>query len=230
MDQLRRQKYFKQLRATAVSAFMNRTSLCASLLALTLFSTILSAQENQPSNIEVSTGSASSTPQTKKQRVISGDLSKALSAGIKYNPPPPPKPEAEQVDMREVDKPRNQIIRLPKYLVEAQRPPVFNDRNLYSKEMLRRLAYQRYISSFGRNVLNKYRLPIIGGGIDAYAMMQYEAEERNNNLAEMADKVSMYRVSGDSTEADQLKADAQNTFMRRSEYSEIPNAGRNVGK
>ncbi|MBK9992073.1 MAG: hypothetical protein IPP19_15465 [Verrucomicrobia bacterium] len=195
----------------------------SALLALTLLPGLLSASETEPAapakpNIEVSTGSAGAAPQVKKQRAISGDLSKALSSGIKYNPPPPAKPEAEQVDMRDVNKPRNEIIRLPKYLVEAKRPPVFNEHNLYTKEMLRRLAYQRYISSFGRNVLNKYRLPIIGGGIDAYAMMQYEAEERNKNLTEMADKVSMYRVSGDTAEADQLKEDTQDTLMRRTEF------------
>lgn len=203
---------------------MKCTSLCASLLALTLLSAILSAEEPKASNIEVSTGSAGAVPQKKKQRAISGDLSKALSSGIKYNPPPPtkPEPEAEQVDMRDLDKPRNQIIRLPKYVVEAQRPPVFNDRNLYSKEMLRRLAYQRYISSFGRNVLNNYRLPLIGGGIDTYTMMQYEAEERKNNMAGIADKASMYRTSGDSTQADKLKDDAQNTFMRRTEFGTTP--------
>jgi hypothetical protein len=160
----------------------------------------------------------------KKQRAISSDLSKALSAGIKYNPPPPPKPEAELVDQREVDKPRNGIIRLPKYVVEGTRPPVFNDRNLYSKEMLRRLAYQKYISSFSRNVLNKYRLPLIGGGVDTYAMMQYEADERARNMAEMDDKIAMYRVSGDDTSAKELKDDSQRSFMRRSEYIETPSA------
>ena len=114
------------------------------------------------------------------------------------------------------------IIRLPKYVVEGTRPPVFNNRNLYSKEMLRRLAYQKYISSFGRNVLNRYRLPIIGGGAEAYAMMQYEAEERKQNMAEMDDKISMYRVSGDNAEADTLKNDTQRSFMRRTEYIATP--------
>jgi len=195
---------------------MNRTCLCAGLLALTLSAPLLPAQEpTHSSNIEVSTGSAGPAPQAKK-RVISNDLSKSLSEGIKYNPPPAPKPEEEQVDMREVDKPRNQIIRLPKYVVEAQRPPVFNDRNLYSKEMLRRLAYQRYTSAFSRNFLNRYH--VLGNGDVAYAMMQYEADERKQNMAEMEDKVSMYRTSGDDSEASKQKNDNQNTFMRRTEY------------
>ncbi len=198
---------------------MNCTRPCASLLALILFSTILPAQETTPS-----TGGATSTTGPKKQRIISSDLSKSLSSGIKYNPPPPPKPEVEDVDMRDIDKPRNQIIRLPKYVVETKRPPVFNDRNLYSKEMLRRLAYKQYASAFSRNLLNRYH--VFGQGDVAYAMMQYEAAERQRNMDEMDNKVSMYRVSGDNAEADKLKDDTQRTFMRRTEYITTPGSAK----
>jgi hypothetical protein len=89
--------------------------------------------------------------------------------------------------------------------------------------MLRRLAYQKYISSFGRNVLNRYH--IFGRGDEAYAMMQYEAEERKQNMAEMDDKISMYRISGDNAEAASLKDDTQRTFMRRSEGISTPGTG-----
>jgi len=198
---------------------MNRTCICASLLTLAFFTAALAAQETKP-DVEVSTGGADTKPRQKKERTISSDLSKSLSAGIKYNPPPPPKPVDEDVDLRDVDKPRNQIIRLPKYVVEGKRPPVFNDRNLYSPEMLRRLAYKRYASAFSRNVLNRYH--IFGNLDEAYAMMQYEAAERQNNIAEMEDKVSMYRVSGDNAEADTLKNDTQRSFMRRTEYIATP--------
>lgn len=195
----------------------------SSILALALLPSLIAAQETQPAssakpNIEVSTGSAGGTAPTKKQRAVSNDISKSVNSAFKYNPPPPPKSDEELVDLREIDKPRNQIIRLPKYVVEAKKPPVFNDRNLYSKEMLRRLAYQQYISSFNRNVLNKYRLPLIGGGVDAYAMMQYEAAERMRNIADMEDKTSMLRASGDDAEANKTKDDAQNTLMRRSDF------------
>ncbi|MFT3868151.1 MAG: hypothetical protein QM715_06590 [Nibricoccus sp.] len=190
------------------------------LLALTLLPSLAAAQEARPaapakSNIEVSTGSAGGTAPTKKQRAVSDDISKSVSSAFKYNPPPPPKSEEELIDLRDVDKPRNQIIRLPKYVVEAKKPPVFNDRNLYSKEMLRRLAYKRYSSSFSREVLNKYHF--LGNGDIAYAMMQYEAEERQRNLAEMDSTASMLRISGDDAEAAKTKDDAQNTYMRRSD-------------
>lgn len=197
----------------------------SSILALALLPSLIAAEEAQSaapakSNIEISTGSAGGTAPKKKQREVSGDISKSVSSSFKFNPPPPPKPEEELVDMREIDKPRNQIIRLPKYVVETKKPPVFNDRNLYSKEMLRRLAYQQYISSFSRNVLNKYRLPISFGSNftpEAYAMMQYEAAERQRNMVEMDNTVSMLRTSGDNTEATKTKDDTQNTYMRRSE-------------
>lgn len=199
---------------------MNCMRPCASLLALILFSTNLPAQEANPSSIEVSTGGSSSATRPKKERVISSDLSKSLSAGIKYNPPPPPKPETEDIDMRDVDKPQNQIIRLPKYLVQGKRPPVFNDRNLYSKEMLRRLAYKQYGSAFSRNLLNRFH--ILGQGDVDYAMMQYEAAERQRNIDEMEDKVAMYRVSGDNDEAKTLHNDTQRTFMRHTDYITTP--------
>jgi hypothetical protein len=205
---------------------MNRTSLRIALLVLTTLPMAMPAQTAAPADKATPTAAEFTTDQSalqpKKERAISKSLSSALSAGIKYEPPPPPKPAAEEVDLREIDKPRNDIIRLPKYVVEAQRPPIFNDRNLYSKEMLRRLAYQRYASSFSSNFLNKYRLPIIGGGLESYVMMMYEADERKANMAEMDDKVSMYRVSGDDASADALKDDSQRTFMRRTEYSTTP--------
>ena len=207
---------------------MNRTGLSIAFLALSALPLALPAQNTAPGALATTSAPSDvERPVTppKKDRAISKDLSSALSAGYKYNPPPPPKPESEDVDLRDIDKPRNGIIRLPKYVVEGTRPPVFNNRNLYSKEMLRRLAYQKYISSFGRNVLNRYRLPIIGGGAEAYAMMQYEAEERKQNMAEMDDKISMYRVSGDNAEADKLKDDSQRTFMRRTEGISTPGAG-----
>lgn len=197
---------------------MNRTRLGLALLSLAVFAPTSPAQTTTPASLAASTASTDGVqpqPTVKKERVISKDLSSALSVGYKYQPPPPPKPEAEDIDLRDVDKPRNGIIRLPKYVVEGQRPPIFNDRNLYSKEMLRRLAYQKYMSSFSKNLLNRFHL--LGHGDEAYALMQYEADERKRNMAEMDDKISMYRVSGDDTEAEKLKDDTQRTFMRRSE-------------
>ncbi len=218
-----RKKFLKHFLGSAVFASMRSRLTRASLFVLTLAPGLLTAEEPATStppsaNIEVSTGGAGTSSKSKR-RAVSEDVSKSVSSAFKYTPPPPEKPEEELVDMRDIDKPRNEIIRLPRYVVEAKKPPVFAERNLYSKEMLRRLAYQRYISNFSRNVLNKYKLPISFGSDftpQAYAMMMYEAEERQRVMAEMDDKVSLLRISGDDAEADKTKSDAQDTFMRHS--------------
>ena len=151
-----------------------------------------------------------------KERIISKEISSALSSGIKYQSPAPLESTAEDTGSRDSDKPQNGIIRLPKYVVEEQRPPVFNERNLYTPERLRRLAYLRYTNAFSR------RLRLVP---EWYAVMQYEAEERKRNLAEMEDRVWMYRISGDKASAEALKTDIQRTFMRRSEGISIHVAG-----
>ena len=45
----------------------------------------------------------------------------------KVTPPAPAdaKPPEEAPDLREIDRPRNGIIRLPRFLVQEDRPPVF---------------------------------------------------------------------------------------------------------
>jgi hypothetical protein len=150
------------------------------------------------------------------ERPLSKEISSALFSGIKYQPPGSLQPTAEEADPRDSDKPLNGIIRLPKFMVEDQRPPVFNERNLYSSEMLKRLAYLRYTTAFSRQL---HLVP------EWYAVMQYEADERRRNTAEMEEKVLMYRISGDAASANQLHDDIQRSFMRRSEGISIHVAG-----
>lgn len=174
---------------------------------------------------EVITGQAGEAVDGKNSG-LSQKTSASVQADFQYTSVPEEKKNEEPVDLREVDKPQNTIIRLPSYLVEAQRPPVFQERNLYSKEMLRRLAYHRYISAFSRNVLNRYRLPFIGGGIDAYANMMYEAEERQRNMADTDDRVAMYRISGDTEEAKALRDEANSTYLRKTQFIAVPSGQR----
>ena len=189
---------------------MKHPRLTALVLALFPLVTVVAAQTEDNDPMPAPT-------RAQKERIISKEISSALSSGIKYQPPTPLKSTAEDIDPRDSDKSQNGIIRLPRYVVEEQRPPVFNERNLYTPERLRRLAYLRYTNAFSR----KLRLVP-----EWYAVMQYEAEERRRNMAEMEDKVSMYRVSGDDASAKELKDDTQRSFMRRTEYIATPNTGK----
>ena len=147
----------------------------------------------------------------KKERVLSSESSDALAARVKYEPLPPepavPAPPPEE------DKPRNEIIRLPKYVVEGERPPVFNERSLYSKEQMEKLAAQRYLSDFHRN-LNRYR---IGREDEKFAMVMYFEEERRRNIAATNEYVALYRAAGDTAKADEVKEEAYSTFVRKPE-------------
>jgi hypothetical protein len=175
--------------------------LCASALALT-------AQEAAPS---AATPAESTQAQKKRNRAISGETSSLLSAGYKYSPPKPVEPaidEDELVDQRDLDKPRNEIIRLPKYMVEGVRPPVFAEKNLYTKQDFSTLVIQRYL---GKNGLNKYQLGKTG---EAYAMQMYWDDERLKNMVEGDKQVSLYRVGGDEAKAAKVEEENRSMFLR----------------
>jgi hypothetical protein len=149
------------------------------------------------------------TESKKRNRAISGETSSALSAGFSYQPPKPVEPsENDLVDQRDIDKPRNEIIRLPKYMVEGVRPPVFSERNLYSKDDFAKLAMQRYL---GKNGLNKYQLGKTG---EAYALQMYWDDERLKNMMEGDRQVSLYRAAGDEEKAAKVEAENRSMFLR----------------
>jgi len=138
----------------------------------------LLAQEQKPDDSEP-------PPPTRNTRVVSPEVAAALAAGMpKYNPPKPVEKTEDDIDMREVDKPRNQIIRLPEYVVREERPPVFRERDIHTQKGLRELARMRYLSDTGQ-ALNRFNIPLFGMGADAYALMRYEEDERLKNISDL---------------------------------------------
>jgi hypothetical protein len=189
------------------------------------------AAQPAPSTSPAETARGNET-QTRRPRAISPELSAALAAGVKFEAPPAEKKQAEAVeseeeetDLREVDRPRNSIIRLPKYIVEGERPPVFRERDIHTEKGLADLAIKRYLSTVHTN-LNRYHLPSMLGGISSeeLALQMYREQERLRNMQEFDERVYLYRATGDDRSATQLKKDSDATFMRRSEFSEAPRA------
>ena len=150
--------------------------------------------------------SAAAPPPAARKAPMSNEVSSALKAGISYQPPQPAEPAPEP---REEDKPRNQIIHLPEHVVQAQRPAVFTERSLYTQNDLGQLAIQRYLHMQSSNRL----------GPKLIAMQMYRDDERLSNMADMNQKVELFRVSGDTAAAQQLQRDAAATYARRSEFS-----------
>lgn len=168
------------------------------------------------------------------RRTSSHETAAAL-AGIKFDAPEAKKEEekpAEDVDLREVDKPRNGIVRLPKFIVEGERPPVFSDREINTKKGMADVAVKRYLSTVHQG-LNKYHLPSILGGLSSedVAMQMYRDDERLKNSQEMNEKISLFRDVG-AKETDALQKDATSTYRPPSQFSDttskIPRSGARI--
>jgi len=148
----------------------------------------------------------------RRARAISGDLAASLAATMpKYDPPKPVEPKAEEdlPDLRETDRPKNTIIRLPKYVVREPKPPVFRERDVHTKGGLTGIAMKRYA---GLNAGN------VGGLNQPVALLMYQEQERLDNMAELADDAKTAKRSGDTTAADYILKQSEKTYLRQDEF------------
>lgn len=162
-----------------------------------------------------STQTTSSEP---RARGISSSVAANLARAMpKYNPPAPPPPPKTEEELAE-EQPRNQIVRLPKVVVEGRRPPVFTEREINTKEGVAALAVSRYLSELDRGVLNRYRLPFVGMSNEERAMMMYEDEERLRNIEQA--KQSIYVLKQvDPEAAQQLKKETDAAYIRKTDFT-----------
>ncbi|MFZ9683083.1 MAG: hypothetical protein ACO3DQ_07765 [Cephaloticoccus sp.] len=152
---------------------------------------------------------------TRNTRVVSPAVAAALAAGMpKYNPPKPVEQDAngEPVDLREVDKPRNQIVRLPDYVVREKKPPVFREVDLYTQKGLGELAKMRYLSETGQ-ALNRYTIPLFGMSAESYALMRYAEDERLRNVSELNDSARDVSLT-DPENAKAIREATRDTYAR----------------
>ncbi len=156
------------------------------------------------SGLAAQTETASDKEGSKRGRVVSEGVAAALAAGMpKYDPPKATEAKSEEdlPDLREIDKPRNQIIRLPDYVVREKRPPVFRERDINTTKGLAALAKKRYFSETAQ-ALNRFTIPLFGLGQDAYASMMLADQERLDNMASLkataADLKTLSEGQGDT--------------------------------
>lgn len=148
---------------------------------------------------------------------ISRSTSSALAAGITYQPPKPvekkPEPTEEELEAeREKDKPANGIVRLPKYVVEGYRPPVFREKDIHTDKGMGDLAVKKYLSETGK-ALNAFTIPIFGMSKEAYAKMLYAEDERLKNMEDANQNVYILRKANPAA-AGKFKDEVDATFIR----------------
>ena len=133
--------------------------------------------------------------------------------------------EAEAADLRDSDKPKNGIVRLPKYVVQEQRPAILTERDINTRKGLREIAMRRYISDADR-ALNRFSLPLFAGwspgsgdgsSTEQRALTMYAEDERLKNMSDLADNTNMVMKSN-AAEGTAVKREAQKTYMRSSDF------------
>lgn len=177
--------------------------------------------ESSPTSI------APTTPDVALALAPAPDRTRALSPAIaarlaekmpKFTPanpaeiPPPPSPvladaksapPATPPDLRDLDRPRNTIIRLPNYVVQDEKPPAFKERHLLTPRGHLELAFKRYPGlRFGS-------LPLLSN--NGWALAMLEEDHRLERKAEMEDLVTLVTAPADRAKA---KQEVQKTFLR----------------
>ncbi len=170
-------------------------------------------------SLAAQTETAGDQENPKRSRVVSEGVAAALAAGMpKYNPPKPvePKNEEDLPDLREIDKPRNQIIRLPDYVVREKRPPVFRERDINTTQGLAALAKKRYFSETAQ-ALNRFRIPLFGMGQEAYASMMLAEQERLDNMAGLKATAADLKALSEG-QGDAIRREVDRTYIRTDDY------------
>jgi len=143
-------------------------------------------------------------------RTVSPGVAADLALGMpKYNPPKPtPAPSAQSVDLRDIDKPKNEIKRLPTYVVREKRPPVFKDKDLFTAEGLANLSFKSHPGLLFGNFL---------GLNSATAYQMYLDDQRQEEMTDLSDTAHAMALGGDLTEGKYILQQSQDTYMRRSD-------------
>lgn len=156
-------------------------------------------------------------PAYQRPRTVSNNIAAALASGMpKYNPPPKPSPDDEDVDLRDLDKPKNHIVRLPKYTVTDKKPPVFTNRQLYTNKGLADLLRRRYLSPT-YSLLNSLYIPLFSQSPTDHAMAMYREDERLDNMSDLKDTAGTLNRA-DAGTGTYVKKLSDDTYMRHDDF------------
>jgi hypothetical protein len=153
---------------------------------------------------------------------ISPQATAVLAAHMpKFDPPKPSKPVDELPDLRDIDKPKNQIIRLPKVVVHQERPPIFTTRELNTASGLNDVAMKRYVTD-PNAMPSAFAAGLTRFLFQSYANDQYQEDERLRNISSIQGSADMFQSAGDKKESDDLKSLSEDAYLRRDDTAPAP--------
>jgi hypothetical protein len=142
-----------------------------------------------------------------QSRSVSPAVAAALADGRPHYQPPTPTPTpGPEIDARDVDKPKNGIRRLPKYIVQEARPPIFRERDLYTARGQIDLSFKAHAGLNFGNILGLNEGP---------AAQMYLDDQRSANIADLTDLSHVMSRGGDRAEGSFILQQSQSTYMRQ---------------
>lgn len=171
--------------------------------------------------LSLSLAADESSPPPARAQALSSDLAAALTAKLpKYNPPKSATKSAAAADnlFANLPKPKNGIVRLPRVVVEGNRPPIFSERDIHTAEGLADLAVKRYFTSETALALNRFTLPLFGMGKEAYAMLLYDQDERLRLLDAYGKDAALLEALGDEDRAAELRDLLNDTLAHPTQF------------
>ena len=151
----------------------------------------------------------SATPAA-RPRVISPAVAAQLAVAVpKFEGVVPTTPAEPGPDLRGTDKPRNTIVRLPSYLVQEDKMPVFKESELLTPKARLHRALKKYPGlRFGSFWIFRN---------DGIALAMLAEEERLERKREFEDLASLLRFT-DLPAHTTVKRQVENAFMREADF------------
>jgi hypothetical protein len=153
-----------------------------------------------------------------RRRIQSSELNDAVISSIpKYAPPKPVAPKAD--DPADADKPKNGIIRLPKYVVHDSTPPIFTKKDVLTPTGRDDLAMKQYIMD--TNGMPTFAAYMARQLFQANASQQYADAERASNISSLRTAANAAAAGGDPAESKLIRDQTNDTYLRRSDWAPI---------
>lgn len=161
------------------------------------------------------TPSISAPAAPKKPRPMSDEVAAIMATAMpKYNPP---KAEEKQPEPVADADPKNDIPRLPQFVVRGNRTPVFKnfkERDLHDAKGLSDIEMRR---NPGLDI------PFIGFLNRPIALQMYRDEQRLSDIDELRKAAADAAMAGDTAGSDYIRRTAADTFVRRSSGGMLDN-------
>jgi hypothetical protein len=141
-------------------------------------------------------------------------LSPRLTAKVAEKLPAWSPPKIEKAEQAPPPPPDPDVVRMEPVIVTESRLPRMDEKEWLTPKALDDVLVKEYLSSFDRDFLNRFTLPLAGISKEARARMMYDEDKRLRDLKWMNDQIDQLSKL-DPKAAKELEAIRDTTFLRQ---------------